>query len=880
MDLSNFFTENNWEVAHSQELPEREAQYASLQHYPLSRQALQYLADKFPDGLYLHQKEAISRFLCKKNICLATSTASGKSAVFYTCAIEQLAQSRHAKILAIYPLRALGSEQEHRWREALRSAGIAGDVARIDGQVPVADRLQLLRDARVLIATPDVMHAWLLSNVGNRSVAEFLRQLTTIVVDEVHSYTGVFGSHAAFLFRRLQHILHLLGSHPRFIAASATIADPDLHLQNLFGVDFSLIDAEYDTSPRHALNVLYLTPPREKDLFTEVSGFVRYLARETNARFITFVDSRKQTEQLASIVTRGQLDEEEGEGEGDEVFDTRAYDDFERMHTLPYRAGYEEHDRKKIQARLSNGSLRGVISTSALELGLDIPHLDTCILLGVPRSATSLQQRIGRVGRHHAGTVLVINTGDILDETVFRNPSMLMNRPLAYGALYLQNQRIQYIHALCLARDGGEHDQIATRVGGQDTSSAFTSDVAWPEGFLSLCEKQRLGEIAPELQSMAIEAGEDPNHTFPLRDVESQFSIINLEHRGQHRELGSVSYSQMLREAYPAGVYYYITRPFRVCRIKFNTKQIEVRPEKRYLTKPISMPTLVFPNISDGNVFNSCVLDEMSVLEANLQIRESVVGVKERRGSNEFTTPYPIDARKTGVYFDLPRFTRNYFTTGVIITHPALNTDGVHLEQVSQLLFEAFFMVLPFERRDLNIAVDKHRSTRGSVTEGNRFLALYDQTYGSLRLSGHLCDPAVLQQTLAYAIELAKNPEIDVTTETLACIEVLYSASRTTAKAFELAPSNSTPSSGQQVILPGSKGLCLKHQNEEFMVDDVFYTPQGLRYRGFHLSNNDPNIKEIVPLENLVEIPGESQLGVYNYETGQIEPSVSAGVMA
>ena len=190
-------------------------------------------------------------------------------------------------------------------------------------------------------------------------------------------------------------------------------------------------------------------------------------------------------------------------------------------------------------------------------------------------------------------------------------------------------------------------------------------------------------------------------------------------------------------------------------------------------------------------------------------------------------------------------------------------------------------MVLPFERRDLNIAIDKHRSTRGSVTEGNRFLALYDQTYGSLRLSGYLCDPAVLQQTLAYAIELAKNPEIDVTAETLACIEILYAASRTTAKAFELAPSNcTTPSSGQQVILPSSKGLCLKHQNEEFMVEDVFYTPQGLRYRGYHLSNNDPNIKEVVPVENLVEIPGESQLGVYNYETGQIEQFMNAGAMA
>ncbi|MBL0345500.1 helicase-related protein [Candidatus Villigracilis affinis] len=123
---------------------------------------------------------------------------------------------------------------------------------------------------------------------------------------------------------------------------------------------------------------------------------------------------------------------------------------------LPYRAGYEETDRTRIQERLSNGKLSGIISTSALELGIDIPYLETCVLVGVPPSATSLWQRIGRIGRHSKGNVIVINTGSVYDQAVFSNPESLLKRPLAESTLYLENPYIQYIHALCLARLGGE----------------------------------------------------------------------------------------------------------------------------------------------------------------------------------------------------------------------------------------------------------------------------------------------------------------------------------------------------------------------------------------------------------------------------------------
>lgn len=187
----------------------------------------------------------------------------------------------------------------------------------------------------------------------------------------------------------------------------------------------------------------------------------------------------------------------------------------------------------------------------------------------------------------------------MLDEAIFRDPHLILERPFAESALYLENPRIQYIHALCLARAGGEHDQVTASVG---NGGPFDSPVEWPDGFLDLCRRERIGELTVEFQSMKAESGDEPNRVFPLRDVESQFQV-RIKQGPEDHPLGSLSYRQALREAYPGALYYYATHPLRVYRITQQSRQVLVRPEKRYTTKPKVLPTLVFPNLSRGNVF-------------------------------------------------------------------------------------------------------------------------------------------------------------------------------------------------------------------------------------------------------------------------------------
>lgn len=868
MNTENFLTSNGWNTVHMLQIPPRKEEVFRIDDLLISESSKSFLANSFPKGVYWHQKQAIEKLLAGGNICITTGAASGKSLPFYVAAIEQLIKTPSSRIVAIYPLKALGREQEDRWKKALRNAGITAEVGRIDGQVPMALRPTIVRNSKVLILTPDIIHAWLLSNLSDRFILNFLRSVSLIVIDEVHNYTGVFGSNAAFLFRRMQHIMNLLGASPKYICASATISEPTKHLKKLFGLEFTLIGSEFDTSPKHEIEILLLVPPRSTDLLTEVSNLLQQLATQTSSRFLAFVDSRKQTEHISSILARSQdVDEERRTG--------FIPDHLEELNVLPYRAGYEERDRDIIQDRLSQGSLNGVVSTSALELGIDIPFLDVGVLIGVPHSSTSLHQRIGRIGRHSKGKVIVINAGDVYDEAVFRNPESFLNRPMAEGALYLENARIQYIHALCLARHGGEHDQICSALNISEELE-FTSPIDWPDGFIELCKRERLGEIPGDLQSMKAESGEDPNHTFPLRDVESQFKV-ELKQGPDLRSLGSLSYGQLMREAYPGAVYYYTTKSFRVHKVNIFSKLVQVRQERRYTTRPQALPTLVFPNLTHGNIYRSSKYgDDLIVLECNLQIRESICGFKERRGPNEFTCSYPTDPVKTGVFFNMPRFTRNYFTTGVVITHPVLNKEKVNCEALAALLYEVFLILIPFERRDINFAVDKHRIQRGPIAEGGRFLAIYDQTYGSLRLSGRILEEDVLQKTLQGTIELLQDREVlEVDSETVTAIKSLYNSSleKFSDLPFEPVPLQVPSSKYERIILPGSKGLNIKRNNEEFEVDAVFFNPSfgSLCYRGTHTSIPDEKGKITIPIKSLVEIPGESKTGFYNYDTGEIE---------
>lgn len=928
LTFSDFFTASGWNVVDVLRTEPRAAELLPVDDLPLGKASRAYLQRAYPKGVYRHQKEAMRRYLDGEDVCLVTGTASGKSLVFQTAALDLLSRDPEARVMAIYPMKALGTEQQDRWQTALREGGIDSPVGRIDGNVPPGFRAGVLERSRVVVFTPDIIHAWLFSNLENPTVIDFLRQTRLIVVDEVHAYSGVFGSNSAFLFRRLQHILNLLGADPAYICASATIAQPGEHLHKLFGRDFAQIGPQMDTSPRHPLSVYLVQPPGEGRFLDEVVRLLEYLTQHTTSRFIAFVDSRKQVELISSILNRLLKEEkaaaaaaeaaaqaatgEAGEdgtptpaprrrGYGgrskkavveepteEEELEGEVTGVLQKLNVLPYRAGYEDHDRRQIQERLAEGTLNGVVSTSALELGIDIPHLDTCVLIGVPGSATSLQQRIGRIGRHSPGDVIVVNGGDVNDEAVFARPQSFFDRPLAESALYLENEHIQYIHTLCLARRGGEHDQALAMAAGKgkrraESDQSFTSPVIWPENFITLCLAERAGTAPRHLLSLKLEAKERPNYVFPLRDVESQFKVERREGPNVS-SMGSLSFGQLMREAYPGAIYYYATIPYRVTRVNVKAKNVQVRREKRYTTQPQRTPPAVFPRLALGSVMGAARQDGLVSFECNLLVRESIRGVVEQRGRNESQYPYPLP-RELGYYQEQPYFSRNYFTTGVVLSHPALMEPGVFTETLANILYEAFMLMIPFERQDIGFASDRFRASRPPViSEGQGFLTIFDQTYGSLRLSSRLLNPATMGRALVEACLLAgrgiSSAAGSPITVNRAGVQALASMAQAVfcqpreVLAFQspkAASEERDPQQWERVVLPGSKGLMLR-TNEEFQIIRILNTPAGMSYEGTPLSMTGAAISMMPLLTDVVEIPGESKLGWYHIETGAIEP--------
>ncbi len=878
--LTNALESMRWTLVHSQTLPPRDAVHASFDTLPLKEGARRLLT-RIAGGVYAHQAAAIATYARGAHVCVTTSTASGKTLTFQAAAIDLLEKDPSARVAVFYPLRALAMQQEERWRQAVVTAQVELPVARIDGSIPVPSRLSLLRRSRIVVFTPDVFHAWMLSSTGDAAVRRFLAGLRLVIVDEAHSYSGVFGSHAAFLFRRLAQAAHFARGEAalQWICASATMSDPVGHVRRLCGVDAELIGADQDGSPRHPMQIVLASPPASADVNTSLVALFRRLAETDGNRFLAFIDSRRQVEALVAIFRRHQQpDAPDEEGEPPDLPSS------EIPHVLPYRSGYEEDDRASIQRWLQTGQLRGVVSTSALELGIDIGDLDVGVQVGVPRSLTSLLQRLGRIGRAGPGEFLVVLGDTPTDRLVARQPDKLLGRPLPDTTVYLDNRRIQYIHAMCLASLGGEGETL----GGENWALAAPIQATVPQDFVALCNQERSGQVPPELQALKTDGGDDPWHAFPLRDTGIGFRLEWRPQGGAQREpKGSVTWAQMMREAYPGAVHYYMAQPYRVRALYLNQRLLVVGRERFYTTKPLLVPPMIYPNLTQGWLEGD-VRGELVAGEVNMLVTESVQGWQELRGQQRTEHRYP------GPYWNRDALRRNFFTTGVCVWHPAIDQAlPAVLACAAEALYEAFLVEVPTEVGEVAFGTGRLRNGHDGLP-GARFLGLYDNTYGSLRLTARLFAGDAFERCLVTSLTILRNglqdadaassPDRDTTgvygfegdilrgAQALlgALIEARVHAPRPLPGLQATGPPAST--SRPVVILPGQTGLVTSGAEDEFQIDRVFMTSGGLLYSGHRVGERPSTAATYFPIDKVRPIPGLTQLGQWIDEIGDVQP--------
>jgi len=368
--------------------------------------------------LYSHQAETFRRSVAE-HLVITTPTASGKSLAFNLPVLDGIARDPKSRALYLYPAKALAQDQA---RSLARLAPPRLRTAIYDGDTPREERPAIRRSANPVLTNPDMLHMGILPH--HRRWGDFFANLRWVVIDEAHTYRGVFGSHVANVIRRLRRICAAYGSDPRFLLASATIANPVELAKRLTGLEFTLIDR--DGAPSAGRDIRLWNPP----LIDPATGARRSSLAEAadlladlviaGVRTICFLKSRRGIELIHRFA--GERLVEKGHAEL-------------AARIAPYRAGYTPAQRRRIEADLSSGELLAVTATNALELGIDIGTLDAAICVTFPGTVASLRQMWGRAGRNRRGLAVYIAGPDGLDQYFCRHPDEFLERPVEAAIL-------------------------------------------------------------------------------------------------------------------------------------------------------------------------------------------------------------------------------------------------------------------------------------------------------------------------------------------------------------------------------------------------------------------------------------------------------------
>ncbi|RMH38154.1 MAG: DEAD/DEAH box helicase [Nitrospirae bacterium] len=582
------------QVAAHRYIPPTEATYETL----LVHERLQAaLAQEGIERFWTHQVEGIESIRQGKHVVVMTPTASGKSLIYNVPILEALLSDPEATALYIFPLKGLEHDQVKTLNRLLAAVGLRRppnprersplSLAEVyDGETG-AYRRKKIREQRpnAIFTNPDMLH--LAFNPFHAKWAEFFRRLRFVVIDEIHSYRGVFGSNAAHVIRRFRRICRSYGATPQFIACSATIANPKELAQTLTGLPFHEVTA--NGAPQGGKHILFLNPRGSP--YTEATR-VLLTCLQAGLRTIVFTKARKTTELIYrwAVARAGR------------------HAPFIR----PYRAGFLPKERREIEQKLFSGELLGVISTSALELGVDIGGLDVCILVGYPGSIASTWQRAGRVGRHGGDALIIlVALHDALDQYFMRHPEAFFEKGFEAVVIDPMNPRLLAKHLPCAAAE------LALR----DPDPVYPIDRIRPvldelvaKGLL---KRGSRGDIwfSPVKR---------PQRTVGIRTIGEPFTLVSAE---TGEAIGEFDASRIFREAFPGAVYLHQGRSYRIVALDLGRKRAYGQPTHvSYYTQPLSTEETI---IRQEKVQRS--LGPWSIHWGTLRISHQVVGYEKRR---------------------------------------------------------------------------------------------------------------------------------------------------------------------------------------------------------------------------------------------------------
>lgn len=386
-------------------------------------------------SLYTHQAEAFSNAFAKKSYVAVTPTASGKTLCYNLPVLQQIIEDENSRALYIFPTKALAQDQKSELNEIIDEMGVAVKCFTYDGDTAPNIRQSVRKAGHVVITNPDMLHSAILPH--HTKWVGFFENLKYVVIDELHTYRGVFGSHVANVIRRLKRIAQYYGSNPVFMCTSATIANPQELAGQLTGEEVVLINN--NGAPQGKKHFIFYNPPvvneplQIRKSTTKESIHLATTFLKENIQTIVFAKSRVRVEIIYSHLQQ-------------------ALQKSHKTKIRAYRGGYLPNERRQIEKGLRSGEISGVVSTNALELGVDIGQLQVCIMTGYPGSIASSWQQAGRAGRRkdESLTILVANSSP-LDQFMMNHPQYFFERSPESARLNPNNLIILVDHLKCAA---------------------------------------------------------------------------------------------------------------------------------------------------------------------------------------------------------------------------------------------------------------------------------------------------------------------------------------------------------------------------------------------------------------------------------------------
>ncbi|GGE50807.1 putative ATP-dependent helicase YprA [Pullulanibacillus camelliae] len=422
-------------IAHWKTIPGRAARSVEFPE-EMDARLVEALSKRGITSLYTHQAQAFRLAVKKQDIVAVTPTASGKTLCYNLPVLHSILQDSSQRALYLFPTKALAQDQKSEMNAIIDEMGVSLNSYTYDGDTAGSIRQKIRQAGHIVITNPDMLHSAILPH-HTKWVALF-EHLKYIVIDELHTYRGVFGSHVANVIRRLKRICHYYGSDPIFICTSATIANPKAHAERLTGKPMTLIDD--NGAPAVKKHFIFYNPPivnQQMNIRRSASLEVRKLAKaflENEIQTIVFARSRTRVELLLSYL---------------QTLNTGRK---ERATIRAYRGGYLPSERRHIEKGLRTGEIQGVVSTNALELGVDIGQLQVCIMTGYPGSISSTWQQAGRAGRREdEAVILLVATSSPLDQYIIQHPEYFFERNPEEARINPDNLIILVDHIKCAA---------------------------------------------------------------------------------------------------------------------------------------------------------------------------------------------------------------------------------------------------------------------------------------------------------------------------------------------------------------------------------------------------------------------------------------------